>query len=42
VCVASMARPATQERIRKLMERGLHQPGDVENRLGYHVGQVGR
>jgi hypothetical protein len=25
-----------------LMERGLHKPGDVENRLGYHVGQLGR
>jgi len=25
----------------KLMERGFHQPGDVENRLGYHVGQLG-
>ena len=41
VCLASIARPATQERIRKLMERGLHQAGDVETRLGYHVGQLG-
>ncbi len=24
------------------VERGFHQPGDVENRLGYHVGQLGR
>jgi hypothetical protein len=24
-----------------LMERGFHQPGDVEGRLGYHVGQLG-
>jgi hypothetical protein len=23
------------------MERGFHKPGDVENRLGYHVGQLG-
>jgi enoyl-CoA hydratase/carnithine racemase len=42
VCLASIMRPAAQERIRKLMERGFQQPGDVENRLGYYVGQVGR
>src|SRR5499427_3882668 len=42
VCLASMMRPAAQERIKTLMERGLHQPGDVEDRLGYHVGQLGR
>jgi enoyl-CoA hydratase/carnithine racemase len=42
VCFASIMRPAAQERIKKLMERGFHKPGDVEGRLGYHVGQVGR
>ncbi len=42
VCLASITRPAAQERIRMLMERGFHQPGDVEERLGYHVGQIGR
>jgi enoyl-CoA hydratase/carnithine racemase len=42
VCFASIMRPAAQEKIKKLMERGFHKPGDVENRLGYHVGQVGR
>ena len=41
VCLASIMRPAAQERIRTLMERGLHRPGDVENRLGYYVGQLG-
>ena len=40
VCLASIMRPAAQERIKKLMEQGFHQPGDVENRLGYHVGQL--
>jgi len=40
--MASLARPATQARIKKLMERGFHKPGDVETRLGYHVGQLGR
>jgi enoyl-CoA hydratase/carnithine racemase len=42
VCLASIMRPAAQERIRMLMERGFHQAGDVEKRLGYHVGQLGR
>ena len=40
VCLASIMRPAAQERINKLMEQGFHKPGDVENRLGYHVGQL--
>ena len=42
VCFASIMRPAAQERIKMLMERGFHRPGDVEERLGYHVGQLGR
>jgi enoyl-CoA hydratase/carnithine racemase len=42
VCFASIMRPAAQERIKKLMAQGFHKPGDVENRLGYYVGQVGR
>jgi enoyl-CoA hydratase/carnithine racemase len=41
VCLASIMRPAAQERIKKLMDQGFHQSGDVENRLGYHVGQIG-
>src|SRR5437660_9121495 len=40
-CMASIQRPAGQTRINKLLERGFHKPGDVENRLGYHVGQLG-
>jgi enoyl-CoA hydratase/carnithine racemase len=40
--LASLRRPAAQERIKFLMERGLHRPGDVEERLGHYVGQVGR
>jgi enoyl-CoA hydratase/carnithine racemase len=40
-CIASIQRPASQKRINTLMERGFHKPGDVENRLGYHVGQLG-
>src|SRR5712664_206204 len=42
VCLASIMRPAAQERIKKLMDQGFHQRGDVENRLGYYVGQLGR
>jgi enoyl-CoA hydratase/carnithine racemase len=40
--LASLARPAAQTRLRALLDRGLHKPGDVENRLGYHVGRLGR
>ena len=42
VCFASIMRPAAQERIKKLMEQGFHGAGDVEDRLGYYVGQLGR
>ena len=39
--LASVQRPASQNRIKTLVERGFHRAGDVENRLGYHVGQLG-
>jgi len=39
-CIASIQRPAAQRRIGTLLERRLHKPGDVENRLGHHVGQL--
>jgi enoyl-CoA hydratase/carnithine racemase len=39
--IASLERPASQKRIKALMERGFHRAGDVENRLGFHVGQLG-
>jgi enoyl-CoA hydratase/carnithine racemase len=42
VCLASIARPAAQRRIGKLMELGFHRPGDVENRLGHYVGELGQ
>jgi len=41
VCLASIMRPAAQKRIGMLLERGFHKAGDVETRLGYHVGQLG-
>jgi enoyl-CoA hydratase/carnithine racemase len=39
-CMASLGRPAAQERIKALLARGFHKPGDVEERLGYHIGQL--
>jgi len=39
--VASLGRPAAQARLRVLFEKGFHAPGDVENRLGFHVGTIG-
>jgi enoyl-CoA hydratase/carnithine racemase len=39
--LASLGRPASQTRIKTLMERGFHRLGDVERRLGYYVGQLG-
>jgi enoyl-CoA hydratase/carnithine racemase len=37
-CMASIVRPAAQERIKALMTRGFHQPGDAEDRLGAYLG----
>jgi hypothetical protein len=43
--LAALNRTASQKRIKALMERGFHRPGDVENRvenrLGFYVGQIG-
>src|SRR5215475_558867 len=39
--LASVQRPAAQARIKALMERGFHKPGDAETRLGHYVGQLG-
>src|ERR1700722_18760082 len=41
-CIASLGRPAAQNGIKALMARGFHKPGDVENRLGYYLGQIAR
>src|SRR6266481_5394049 len=38
-CVSSMGRPATQQRIKTLIERGFCKPGDAESRLGDFVGR---
>jgi enoyl-CoA hydratase/carnithine racemase len=39
-CIKSIARPATQRNFKALFEKGFHKPGDVENRLGYYLGQL--
>jgi len=41
-CIASLGRTAAQEGIKALMASGFHKPGDVENRLGYYLGQITR
>lgn len=38
--LAALGRPASQARLKILFERGFHEAGDVEARLGYHVGQI--
>lgn len=39
-CIASLGRPAAQEGIKALTARGFQKPGDVENRLGFHLGEL--
>jgi enoyl-CoA hydratase/carnithine racemase len=39
-CIGSLARPAAQDGIRELFALGFHTPGDVEDRLGYYLGQI--
>jgi len=39
-CMSSIKRPAAQARIKALLERGFHKPGDAEDRLGFYVGQL--
>jgi enoyl-CoA hydratase/carnithine racemase len=39
--LSSVRRPASQAKLKRLMELGFHRPGDVEKRLGHYVGQLG-
>jgi enoyl-CoA hydratase/carnithine racemase len=41
-CITSITRPATQERLKVLFDRGFHEPGDAEARLGFYLGQINR
>jgi enoyl-CoA hydratase/carnithine racemase len=38
--LASFRRPAGQRKIAALLEQGLQDPGDVEDRLGFHLGRL--
>jgi len=38
--MASVKRPAAQERIKVLLEQGFQKPGDSENQIGFYVGQL--
>ena len=40
-CMASVKRPAAQENIKALLGRGLQEPGDVQDRLGFYLGRLG-
>jgi len=41
-CIASLGRTAAQNGIKALNARGFHEPGEVETRLGYYLGQIPR
>jgi enoyl-CoA hydratase/carnithine racemase len=41
-CMASIARPAAQAKIKALFAQGFHKAGDVEDRLGFYLGQLGQ
>jgi enoyl-CoA hydratase/carnithine racemase len=41
-CIASLGRPAAQEGIKALTALGFQAPGDVEDRLGFYLGELRR
>jgi enoyl-CoA hydratase/carnithine racemase len=41
-CIASLGRSAAQEGIKALTGDGFQSPGDVEDRLGFHLGEIHR
>lgn len=41
-CIASVARPSTQARIKAFIDMGFHKPGDVENRIGHYLEKLNR
>jgi enoyl-CoA hydratase/carnithine racemase len=41
-CIKSIGRPATQGNFKTLFAEGFHKPGEVEDRLGYYLGRLGR
>jgi enoyl-CoA hydratase/carnithine racemase len=41
-CMASVARPGTQARLKAFFELGFHKPGEAEDRLGAYLGRLYR
>jgi enoyl-CoA hydratase/carnithine racemase len=41
-CMASVARPATQARLKAFMALGFHHPGAAEDHLGAYLARIGR
>jgi enoyl-CoA hydratase/carnithine racemase len=39
-CMASVARPSTQARLKAFMKLGFHKPGAAENELGVYLGRI--
>jgi enoyl-CoA hydratase/carnithine racemase len=39
-CINSLGRPAAQQGIKTLIAEGFHKPGDIEERLGFHLGEL--
>ena len=39
-CLNSLGRPSSQQGIEALIAEGFHKPGDIEERLGYHLGRL--
>ncbi len=40
-CIASLGRTAAQDGIKALTTRGFQKPGDVENRIGFYLNEIG-
>jgi enoyl-CoA hydratase/carnithine racemase len=41
-CIASIVRPAAQDRLKALFEQGFHKPGEAEDNLGSYLTRLGR
>jgi enoyl-CoA hydratase/carnithine racemase len=41
-CINSVVRPAAQRNFKTLFAEGFHEPGEVEDRLGYYLGRLSR
>jgi enoyl-CoA hydratase/carnithine racemase len=39
-CINSLGRTAAQQGIKTLMAEGFHRPGDIEERLAFHLGEL--